>query len=382
MGVGAYLMWMALGAVMMGTGLLRIDIARFLLFYVAILSVSLATLLAIRTGFNRRFSDPSLTAPQIGAGVCLAGAFLMAVEPGSRGVTLLLFVSVMFFGVFRLRRHEFVPLALLAVAFYSALIAWEAPGLTTGALTRELTHLTIFGATLLWLSVMGSYIAQLRSNLRRAVVRIEEMAHTDDLTGSENRRSITDELRQAMAGDPDPTAPLTVCLLDLDWFKRINDTHGHGVGDEVLQEFVRRVARTLRTQDRIGRGENARTLGRFGGEEFLVVLRGADLDGARRAAERIRATIAESPFDTSAGPIPVTVSIGVATWEPPESESDLIRRADDALYKAKEQGRNRVSVSTESHPRHQTGTLEDGTEPAGGRSGSQGHPGHSRRLLN
>lgn len=382
MGVGAYLMWMALGAVMMATGLLRVDMSQFLWFYVAILGVSLATLLAIRTGFNRRFADPSLTAPQIGAGVCLAGAFLAAVEPGSRGVTLLLFVSVMFFGVFRLRRHEFIPLALLAVAFYSALIAWEAPRLTSGALTRELTHLTIFGATLLWLSVMGSYVARLRSNLRRAVVRIEEMAHTDELTGSENRRSITDELRQAMAGDTDPTAPLAVCLIDLDRFKRVNDTHGHGVGDEVLQEFVRRVARTLRTQDRIGRGDNVRNLGRFGGEEFLVVLRGADLDGARRAAERIRATVAETPFETSAGPVPITASIGVAAWEPPESESDLIRRADDALYKAKEHGRNRVSVSSPSSPGDRAGSTQGGSGTAERRSRYQALPGASRRLLN
>lgn len=357
MGLGAYSMWMALGMVMLSAGLLRVGLTGIMVICLGILAVSLATLLTIRSGVNLRFRDPSLTVPQMTAGILLAGAFVAVVEPGSRGVTLLLFVSILFFGIFRLSKRQFVPLALLAIVLYGAIIAWEAPELSSTQFSEELTHLVVFGAVLVWLSVMGSHVAQLRADLREAVNKIDEMAHTDELTGSENRRSITDELRQAMTDGMGPTEALAVCLLDLDHFKRVNDAHGHSVGDEVLQEFVQRASRTLRSHDRVGQDTGSGHFGRFGGEEFLVVLRGAGNSGARRAAERIRAAVSAQPFQTSAGPVRITASAGVAAWDPPETETDLIRRADAALYEAKEKGRNCVRASVNG--RHSSGNREN-----------------------
>ncbi len=248
-------------------------------------------------------------------------------------------MSGLFFGVFRLRTSEFLALACFAVGLYAALLIWEAQtlGLTGRALQVEIAQGVVLSTV-----VDGVPAMSLTCEPRQAVRRIEVLAHTDDLTGTENRRSISAVLHDGIESE----SALAVCLLDIDRFKQVNDRYGHPVGDEVLQEFVTRVEATLRSRDSLERGNWPGALGRFGGEEFLVVLRGSDGEGARQAAERIRAVIADTPFKTDSGPVQITVSAGVAGWRPGEDAVDLLRRADRALYRAKEQGRNRVCLST------------------------------------
>lgn len=347
MAVMAYGVWMVLGAVLHALGLIRIGVFDLALYCLAILFANFVFFLFVRTGLNRRFEDPSMTFVQIAVSILFAMWFVAVVEPPARGVTLLLFVSGLFFGVFQLRTREFLALASLAVGLYAALIIWEAQviGFAGRDLNVAIAQGVVLGAVLLWLSFMGGYVARLRMELRKAVHRIDTLAHTDDLTGTENRRSITNALQEAMESAAQGGGDVAVCLLDVDHFKRVNDEHGHPVGDEVLKEFVQRIEETLRVADTIGRTGGSGALGRFGGEEFLVVLRETDESGGVRAGERIRSAIQDRPFNTSKGTVSMTVSGGVAGWRPGDTETDLLRRADRALYRAKREGRNRVAVS-------------------------------------
>lgn len=178
--------------------------------------------------------------------------------------------------------------------------------------------------------------AELGGPLRMAalVAEAQRLASTDTLTGLFNRRAFTERFEHAREKSGMPTSLL---LLDVDHFKRVNDTRGHDVGDIVLK----RVAQLLRSM-----GRKRDIVGRWGGEEFVVGLPGSPESGARIVAERLRRAIAEKPVETTHGdPIAVTASIGVATMlHGLESLDELIQRADKALYSAKERGRNRVET--------------------------------------
>ncbi len=165
---------------------------------------------------------------------------------------------------------------------------------------------------------------------------MRRMATHDALTGLPNRRQLEDggaEIVEQARADGDAVALL---LCDLDRFKRINDTHGHAVGDEVLRAIAQRLADLTRPQD---------LLARFGGEEFVILLPGTDEVTGAAIAQRIRRGISAQPVQTSAGEMSATISIGLASSAPAAVPmSDLLREADRALYEAKAQGRDRVVV--------------------------------------
>jgi len=176
------------------------------------------------------------------------------------------------------------------------------------------------------------YTDYLRENLDQSL----ELAVTDQLTGLHNRRYMEGQLdalvRRAVLGGSSPVALL---VIDIDHFKKINDGFGHGVGDEVLREFAVRLASNVRAID---------LPVRFGGEEFVVVMPETELADAHRIAERIRLHVAGSPFRVMDGEelLSVTISIGVAASVGDDTPIRLVKRADDAMYEAKESGRNRV----------------------------------------
>lgn len=184
--------------------------------------------------------------------------------------------------------------------------------------------------------VIGLVISEVlyRVRLEAFVARqeLEQSASTDMLTGLANRRAFDARLEAEHARCARQGAPYTLIMADLDHFKRVNDTHGHDVGDEVLIELARRLKGTLRTEDE---------LGRWGGEEFMVLLRDTGQHEAELVAEKLRLAVADSPFHTSAGPLAITTSLGIAVFNGEEMPSMVARRADIALYGAKESGRNR-----------------------------------------
>lgn len=180
---------------------------------------------------------------------------------------------------------------------------------------------------------------------RRQSRRYRELSLRDPLTGLYNRRHIDEQLAGLLGPGSLPAAPVSIALVDLDHFKRVNDTFGHDVGDAVL----RRVAALLQS---VVPADGARALGgsfaaRMGGEEFLLVLVDTDLPQAAALAEDLRAAVAGHPWDDVVGELPVTASIGVTgvTAAPDETPAGLLGRADALLYSAKEQGRNRVLTS-------------------------------------
>ncbi|WP_428389821.1 sensor domain-containing diguanylate cyclase [Mucisphaera sp.] len=178
------------------------------------------------------------------------------------------------------------------------------------------------------------------SHLDVANENLRKEADEDGLTNLLNRRAIETRLDQALAHAAAAKRPISVALIDLDRFKPINDEHGHDAGDRVLVETTNRLSRSLR-KDAI--------LGRYGGEEFLLILNGADEKAAYGVAERLRNVLANEPITiTSKITIPVTMSLGVATQEPengPGVARELLARADRALYQAKEDGRNLTRVA-------------------------------------
>ena len=171
----------------------------------------------------------------------------------------------------------------------------------------------------------------LRANYRRSLA----LALTDDLTGLYNRRYVFAHLNEQFARLPETGGQTAVMLFDLDKFKQVNDQHGHPAGDAVLRELAVRVLRHVRSVDLVGR---------LGGEEFVVVMPETNLAGAVVVAERVRAAVASEPFMLEGSrTLPVTISAGVAaTDESDKKLESLFKRADDALYAAKDGGRNQV----------------------------------------
>jgi len=173
--------------------------------------------------------------------------------------------------------------------------------------------------------------------LLSAMDRIESLANRDDLTGLPNRRSITSWLGEQMAICGRTDVPLSVALLDLDHFKRINDAYGHMIGDRALQLFAKEALGAIRETDR---------LGRFGGEEFLIVLVGTALNNASEPLERVRARIANADWTIIEQGFQLTLTIGATEYARGEAVESLLRRADMALYLGKETGRNRVILDS------------------------------------
>jgi len=343
LGVVAYLMWMAVGTYLYFMGMMRVDLAWLFAYFGLMLLTNLGFILAVRLDWNLRFRDPGMTMGQIAFGIFWGMVLMSQAMPEARGGMLLVFVTGFFFGVFRLNTHQFLALTLFASLIYAGLIRLDWETLDAAQRQTEISQWIFLTLVLLWMSFMGGYVARLRANLRAALHRIEELANRDHLTGAGNRRAITGSLADAVAACDAGTEKLSVALLDLDHFKQLNDRHGHLSGDAVLKQFVQRVEGKLRGGDLLQ--DPPEQLGRFGGEEFLVVLRGTDRRGAERAAERLRVAVADHTFDTDSGAVSVTVSIGVAEFQAGESTEDLLRRADHALYQAKDEGRNRVVLA-------------------------------------
>lgn len=169
--------------------------------------------------------------------------------------------------------------------------------------------------------------------LREAYKRIEELAELDELTGSYNRRSIMRALDDEIARAHRTNTPCAVALIDLDWFKKINDLFGHPTGDEALRTFAITMFANIRSIDKFGR---------YGGEEFLLILPETSDKTAERTLDRLRAIIADLDWSTISPSMTVTISAGVVMLQPNETSDSVLARADAALYRAKGSGRNQV----------------------------------------
>jgi diguanylate cyclase (GGDEF)-like protein len=190
--------------------------------------------------------------------------------------------------------------------------------------------------------LVGQRILDLQDNLIRAREELRFRATHDALTGVSNRGAILDTLRREQSRQMREGGSFGIVMVDLDHFKKINDMYGHMCGDVVLQEASKRMRASVRPYD---------TIGRYGGEEFLIVVPSSDGLGTMGLAERIRKTIESTPVTTHWGDVPITASLGIAASESanPLNPDTILRLADEALYRAKEQGRNRSELATRAN---------------------------------
>ena len=188
--------------------------------------------------------------------------------------------------------------------------------------------------------VIIQYIRDLReiNSLVSMKEQMEKLAFSDDLTGLFNRRYFIDSANEDLKHCNKSGHPFSIIILDIDFFKKVNDTYGHGIGDEVLKIFASRIKETLR---------HGTIVARYGGEEFIVALSSANLENAAITADRILRNVGSKPFEIDEKlSIPITVSVGVATnVDSAMTLTDIITNADKALYQAKNDGRNRVVLS-------------------------------------
>lgn len=211
------------------------------------------------------------------------------------------------------------------------------PGVVEDGLQSTWVQALTFGAGAV-LPLLCSYGFLLLCN-DRMQRELERAAAIDFLTGAFNRGAIEHQGVRAVARARRRNNACAAIVIDVDHFKIINDAHGHAVGDAALREIVQRLRSATRTQD---------ALGRLGGEEFLVLIDDTDTESAVAAAERLRRALAEAALALDPGPHPATISLGVAVLGAKDQNfSDLLRRADRALYTAKESGRNRVELAAE-----------------------------------
>jgi len=294
-------------------------------------------------GVSDRFDDHFfLTTPQSATNMMLQLGFLLAVpEIG------FLFLSVVFvifgFASLRMTSREAVILWAVTGAAVAAIFLvlktpvavpmatpaeWLAGAFSFLVTLGQCAYIGLFGST------MRKSLHQRTIELRLAYQRIEELAQTDELTGLPNRRSIVKMLDDEIARGHRGT-PCSVAMIDIDWFKRINDGHGHPAGDEVLRTLAITVFANIRANDRFGR---------YGGEEFLLVMPGTASDEAGVIVERLRAMISELDWNALTIDRAVTISAGLATLAPDDSSDAILARADRALYAAKAGGRNRIAT--------------------------------------
>ncbi len=346
MAFGSYMIAVCFGLFSLASGDSLIPVNLLSVIVIGVITSNLYFYAVIRSGANKRYSDPSLTVPQLA--IALAWMLcLMFGDAQNRGLFLSVYTMIMMFGLFRLRFEQMVKLAAMALGGYGLIALGDFLFFRHRFdLARELLRGGVLLGMLVWASLFAGHVSSLRDELRRrnrdlsaALDEIGKLASRDDLTKAFNRRYIMEALKQEKSRADRTSSTFSICLLDLDNFKMINDRYGHLAGDRVLMAFSERIKGTLRGMDLVDPSDGSRFFGRYGGEEFIVVLPDTRLAGSMRCAERIRKVTEEASFDEV---FRVTLSAGVSQYQPGETIEETLRRADAALYEAKHLGRNRV----------------------------------------
>jgi diguanylate cyclase len=314
-----------------------------------ILAILVIFYVLFQTKLNQKFRDPSLTAPQMLTS-SLTMIYVMHNAGAARGIFLIIILMIFMFGVFRLSGREFLHIAIVVLATYGFL-TWPLvmnPN-KTAADSLAILYGIVLTVVLPWFAMMGGYIGRLRRQLNKSIAELESsqaIAVRDDLTGAYNRRYLMGSLHKEKNRSDRGGEPFSICLLDIDFFKKVNDTKGHLIGDQVLRLFTQAIQPDVRTTDYFGR---------FGGEEFLLILSETSATGACVYAERVRRKIEQLRFSGIDDSLRITVSIGVTQYRPREEISRTLNRADMALYDAKASGRNRVACDNVSQSLIQSG---------------------------
>jgi len=295
-------------------------------------------------GFNDRFKDHYMVAPQSTASMAIMIAFAYVAPEAGVMFLCTLFTVFAFSSLRSTPRQTAMIWTAMSVGLAGLFLLTDKPiSMPHGNYLERMATMLVFILTIGRCMFIGIFSSALKQSLyqsglklKEAYKRIEELAELDELTGSFNRRSIMRMLSEEIDRARRNGASCSIALIDLDWFKRINDAFGHPTGDEVLRTFAITVFANIRPVDRFGR---------YGGEEFLLVLPDASQDGACRMLDRLRAIIADLDWSAFAPSMRVTISAGVATLRADETPDTFLARADSALYAAKARGRDRIAYA-------------------------------------
>ncbi len=293
-------------------------------------------------GFNERFRDHYLVAPQSIINMMIMLVFTWIAPEVGVMFLCTLFVVFSFSSLRSTPQQTAMVWTAMAFGLAALFLLTDKPiAMPHGSFAERFATMTVFILTIGRCMFIGIFSSAMRQSLyksgvdlKEAYKRIEELSELDDLTGSFNRRCIMGVLDEEIARAHRSQAPCSVALIDLDWFKRINDTYGHPTGDEVLRTFAITVFANIRPIDKFGR---------YGGEEFLLLLPDTPGEGATRILDRLRAIVADLDWSAFSPGMQVTISAGVATLKPNETPDIILARADSALYAAKARGRNRIA---------------------------------------
>ena len=301
---------------------------------------------AIRSGASERLRDPSLTIAQMSFAL-LVGALAYTLAGRGRGAVFPIMMVVLMFGLYSLTPRQVRLMSALALALFGAamaLMAWRNPRVYRPEV--EFAHFLVIAIILPAVSMLAGQLGQLRdalkrqkAELREALARNEVLAQRDELTGLANRRHMAALIEAERMRSERSGARFCLAVLDIDRFKRINDSHGHPTGDYVLKVFAAEALAAIREAD---------VLARWGGEEFMLMLPDAGLTAARLGLERLRTRVEGLRVAHEGRELAFTVSAGLVEVSPDETLVEAIARADRALYQAKQQGRNKVVADLRS----------------------------------
>jgi diguanylate cyclase len=298
-------------------------------------------ILLSESGFTERFKDHYFVVPQSIISMIIMLVFTFIAPEVGVMFLCTLFVVFAFASLRSTPWQTTVVWTAMAMGLAGLFLLTDRPiSLPHETYLERFATMTVFILTIGRCMFIGIFSSAMRESLYKSGIalkeankRIEELAELDDLTGSFNRRCIMRFLDEEIERAHRTNAHCSVALIDLDWFKRINDTYGHPTGDEVLRTFAITVFANIRGVDRFGR---------YGGEEFLLLLPDTPHDVALRLLNRLRAIVAELDWSAFSLGMQITVSAGIVTLKAGETADALLARADAALYKAKAQGRNRI----------------------------------------
>lgn len=299
---------------------------------------------AVRRGLHRRVGGERFTTIQLLTACSLMLVTAAAVPQIGMLLMLTMIVAVATAALQLPLRHVLAVSGSIAVASL-ALLLWRGDrfgvalddawlrlfcGLWFAVVLGKIAVINLIGTQ------MRTALSDSNTRLADALMQVRELSERDELTGLQNRRSIlallTEERARHLRGGP----AFGVAIVDIDHFKRVNDRHGHAMGDEVLRTFAKIVSGSLRGSDRIAR---------FGGEEFLLLLTNTtEVRWGTLAAERLRCAVEAYPWNHLAEDLQITCSIGLTMSRAGESDAEMLERADASLYRAKSEGRNAVCV--------------------------------------
>jgi diguanylate cyclase len=296
------------------------------------------------TGFTERFKDHYFATPQALVGMTIMLAFTYIAPEVGVMFLCTLFVVFNFSSLRSTPMQTAIVWTAMALGLAGLYLLTDKPiSIPYETYMERFASMSVFILSIGRCMSLGIFSSSLRQSLyksglalKEAYKRIEELAELDELTGSFNRRCIMRLLEEEISRAHRSKTHCSIALIDLDWFKRINDTYGHPTGDEVLRTFAITVFANIRNIDRFGR---------FGGEEFLLVLPDTPQEKAARILDRLRIIIADLDWSALSPGMRVTVSAGITTLRPDETPEPLLARADRALYEAKAGGRNRIAIA-------------------------------------